>query len=333
MAVPDDNSYPGQMPVKAAYLYENGRRHSEVDLDQPDPCNKQGEFVWIGLENPSEDELKKVQQHYSLHPLAVEDAAHAHQLPKVEVYGDQLFVVARTAALKDDHIEYGETAIFVGRGHIISVRHGSARPHTELRKRLESAPGLLAHGVDYVLHGILDFVVDGYFPIVEEIEEDALELEQRATTAHLARSDIARLFALRRELIRFQRILGPMADVCAKLVRLDVPNVDEATRPYFRDVLDHVDRLGSRVDALQEILKSVFELSMLYQQERQSETTRQLAAWAAILAVPTAIAGIYGMNFQFMPELNWRYGYFVVLAAIAAICAVLYFRFKRAGWL
>ncbi|GAA4712898.1 magnesium and cobalt transport protein CorA [Sphingomonas lutea] len=289
--------------------------------------------MWIGLEDPTEEELGKVQERYGLHPLAVEDAAHAHQLPKVEVYGEQLFVVARTAALKDDRIEYGETAIFVGHNHIISVRHGSARPHTELRKRLESAPVLLAHGVDYVLHGILDFVVDGYFPIVEEIEEDAIELEHCATTAHLKRSDIARLFALRRELIRFQRILGPMADVCAKLVRLDLPNIDEATRPYFRDIQDHVTRLGSRVDALQEILRSVFELSMLFQQERQSETTRQLAAWAAILAVPTAIAGIYGMNFDVMPELNWRYGYFVVLGVIATICVALYVQFKRAGWL
>lgn len=321
------------MTVKAAFLYHNGRRLSEVRLDQPNPCKNDGEFVWIGLEDPAEDELAKIQERYGLHPLAVEDADHAHQLPKVEVYGDQLFVVARTATLKNDRIEYGETAIFVGRSHIISVRHGSARPHTELRKRLESAPGLLAHGVDYVLHGILDFVVDGYFPIVEEIEEDALELEQRATSAHLARDDIARLFALRRELIRFQRILGPMADVCAKLVRLELPNIDEAIRPYFRDILDHLTRLGSRVDALQEILRSVFELSMLFQQQRQSDTTRQLAAWAAILAVPTAIAGIYGMNFDFMPELNWRYGYFVVLGVIATICAALFVQFKRVGWL
>ena len=321
------------MTVKAAFRYDNGRRASEVALDQPNPCIKDGEFVWIGLEDPTDDELAKAQERYGLHALAVEDAAHAHQLPKVEVYGDQLFVGARTAALKNDRIEYGETAIFVGRNHIISVRHGSARPHTELRKRLESAPGLLAHGVDYVLHGILDFVVDGYFPIVEEIEEDALELEQCATSAHLTRTDIARLFTLRRELIRFQRVLGPMADVCAKLVRLDLPNIDEATRPYFRDILDHLTRLASRVDALQEILRSVFEFSMLFQQQRQSDTTRQLAAWAAILAVPTAIAGIYGMNFDFMPELNWRYGYFVVLGVIGAICLALFVQFKRVGWL
>lgn len=304
-----------------------------VSLDEPNPCTAADEFVWIGLENPTASELQKVQEHYGLHPLAVEDAVHAHQQPKLEVYGDQLFIVARTAALSGDVIEYGETAIFVGSDHLISVRHGSARPHTALRRQLESAPALLASGVDYVLHGILDFIVDGYFPIVEDIEEQALVLEQRATGTFLSREDINRLFTLRRELIRFKRVLGPMSEVCAKLVRLKLPNIDADSRPYFRDVLDHVGRLMLRVDALQDILKSVFEFSTLLVQQRQSATTRQLAAWAAILAVPTAIAGIYGMNFEHMPELEWRYGYFVVLAAIAAICVGLYVQFKRVGWL
>jgi magnesium transporter len=182
-------------------------------------------------------------------------------------------------------------------------------------------------------NGILDFIVDGYFPIVEEIEEQALTLEQCATASFLTRDDISRLFTLRRELIRFQRVLGPMSEVCAKLVRLDLPNIDPASRPYFRDVMDHVARVASRVDALQDILKSVFELSTLFEQQRQSATTRQLAAWAAILAVRTAIAGIYGMNFEHMPELKSEYGYFVVLAVIASICTALYIQFKRAGWL
>jgi magnesium transporter len=321
------------MPLKAAFLYQAGKRANAVSLDEPNPCSKPGEFVWIGLENPTPDELEQIQTHYALHPLAVEDAGSAHQEPKVEVYGDQLFVVARTAALEGDCITYGETAIFVGRNFIISVRHGSAKPHTDLRRQLESAPGLLANGVDYVLHGILDFVVAGYSPIVDGIEEEALKLEQQATGSFLTRAEIARLFTLRREMIRFRRMLGPMSEVCAKLVRLDLPTIDPQARPYFRDVLDHVQRLMSRVDALLDILRSVFELSTLFEQQRQGATTRQLAAWAAILAVPTAVAGIYGMNFDYMPELNWRFGYFAVLAAVALICVVLYLRFKRAGWL
>lgn len=321
------------MPVRASYLYAAGKRASEIPLEDANPCTQSDEFVWIGLEAPTSDELAKVEKAYSLHPLAVEDAMNARQQPKLEVYGEQLFVIARTAALSQGVIEYGETAIFVGRNHIISVRHGSARPHTGLRKLLESAPGQLANGVDYVLHGILDFVVDGYFPIIEELEEEALALEQRATDSFLTRPDISRLFTLRHELIRFQRVLGPMAEVCAKLVRLDLPNIDENARPYFRDVQDHVARVASRVDALQDILRSVFELSTLFEQQRQSATTRQLAAWAAILAVPTAIAGIYGMNFDNMPELRTEHGYFVVLGVIAVVCTALYFRFRRAGWL
>lgn len=321
------------MPVKAAFLYSAGKPVSAVSLDQPNPCSKPNEFVWIGLEDPTAEELRKAHEQYGLHPLAVEDAMNARQQPKLEVYGDQLFIVAKTASLRDDCIDYGETAIFVGSNHIISVRHGSARPHASLRRQLESAPGQLAKGVDYVLHGILDFIVDGYFPIVEEIEEKALALEQRAIASFLTRADIGRLFTLRRELVRFQRMLGPMSEVCAKLVRLKLPNVDGDARPYFRDVLDHITRVTSRTETLQDVLRSVFELSMLFEQQRQGATTRQLAAWAAILAVPTAIAGIYGMNFEHMPELESRYGYFVVLAAIAAICAALYVQFKRSGWL
>lgn len=321
------------MPVRAAFLYSAGKRAREISLDDPNPCSKPRDFVWIGLENPTADELRKVEKHYGLHPLTVEDAINANQHPKLEVYGDQLFVVAKTAALSGDRIEYGETAIFIGANHIISVRHGSARQHKALREQLEAAPVMLAKGVDYVLHGILDFIVDGYFPVVEEIEEKALSLEQRATSSFLTRPDINRLFGLRRELIRFQRVLGPMSEVCAKLVRLKLPGIDGDSRPYFRDVLDHLARVTSRVDSLQAVLSSVFELSMLFEQQRQSATTRQLAAWAAILAVPTAIAGIYGMNFEHMPELDSRYGYFVVLAAIGVICAALYARFKSSGWL
>ena len=322
------------MSVVAAYLYRNGRRVGPVSLDPPVPLNcDESEFVWIGLLEPSEDELRILQERFDLHPLAVEDALKAHQLPKIDVYGDQLFVNAKTAHLEGGRIEYGETSIFVGASHIISVRHGSARAHTELREQLEAAPGLLTHGVDYVLHAILDFIVDGYLPIVENIEEEVLAMEQRALDTFLGRDDVTRIFNLRRELIRFQRILGPMGEMCSRLEHLDSPCLDAAVRPYFRDVLDHVRRVESMVAGLREVLASVFEVSTLLEQQRQGMITRQLAAWAAILAVPTAIAGIYGMNFENMPELKTRYGYFVIVGIISLLCAVLYVRFKRARWL
>lgn len=322
------------MTIVAASLYKNGRKVRDIAVDESVTCeDDKTEFVWIGLFEPEEDKLRELQDRYDLHPLAVEDALKAHQLPKVDVYGDQLFVVAQTAHLKDDDICYGETAIFVGRSHIISVRHGSARAHAELRGHLEAAPSLLRHGVDYVLHAILDFIVDGYLPMVESIEDRVLEMEQATLVAFLGRDDVTRLFKLRRELIRFQRILGPMAEVAGKFVRLDMPCIDVEARPYFSDVLDHVRRVQVMVDGLRDVLTSVFEVSNLLEQQRTGDITRQLAAWAAILAVPTAIAGIYGMNFENMPELKTEYGYFVVLAVIVTLCVTLYMRFRRTGWL
>jgi magnesium transporter len=322
------------MTVIAAYHYRHGRRMEPIALDNPVPCpNDRSEFVWIGLFEPTEEELRELQINFGLHPLAVEDALKAHQLPKVDVYGDQLFVVARTAHLEGDSIAYGETAFFLGANHIISVRHGSERAHSALRDQLEAAPRLLEHGVDYVLHAILDFIVDGYFPIVEAIEEDVLKMEHRALDAFLDRDEVTRLFTLRRELMRFQRLLGPMADLCAKLEHMELPYLDPEVRPYFRDVLDHVRRIDGMVGSLRDVLTTVFEVSHLFEQQRQGTITRQLAAWAAILAVPTAIAGIYGMNFENMPELKTRYGYFIILGVIAIICALLYRRFKKAQWI
>ncbi|MDF0487268.1 magnesium and cobalt transport protein CorA [Sphingomonas sp. H39-1-10] len=322
------------MSVIAAYLYRDGKKVREIDIDEKVDCaHNKSEFVWIGIAEPDEAELRTLQTAYNLHPLAIEDALKADQLPKVDVYGDQLFVVARTAHLEGDKIIYGETSIFVGHSHIISVRHGSPRKHLSLRDNLEKAPTLLAQGVDYVLHAILDFIADGYLPIVETIEEEVIAMERRAIDAFLNRDEVARIFALRRELMRFQRVLVPMGEVAGKFVRLDLPCIDVDARPYFSDVLDHVRRVQSMVEGLREVLTSVFEFSNLLEGQRTGAITRQLAAWAAILAVPTAIAGIYGMNFEHMPELKWVWGYPLTLAVIVGVCAVLYWRFRRLGWL
>ena len=322
------------MTVIAAYLYRNGERVREVSIDETVHCPAdKSEFVWIGLYEPTLDEMRTLAERYNLHPLAVEDAVSGNQLPKVDIYGDQLFVVARTAQLEGDAIAYGETAIFVGHSHIISVRHGSTRSHTVLRAQLESAPTLLRHGVDYVLHAILDYIVDGYLPIVETVEEEVLSMEQRIIDNFLGRNEIVRIFTLRREMIRFQRVLGPMSEVAGKIVRLELPCIDVEAKPYFSDVLDHVRRVQTMVDGLRDVLSSVFEFSNLLEQQRTGAITRQLAAWAAILAVPTAIAGIYGMNFDYMPELQTKYGYFVVLGVIVVACATLFWQFKRVKWL
>jgi magnesium transporter len=322
------------MPVVAAYHYRDGARVRSVSIDEKVDCASNGsEFVWIGVADPTADEMRSLQNCYGLHPLAVEDAINADQLPKVEVYGEQLFVVARTARLHGETIEYGETAIFLGHSHIITVRHGSERGHTVLREQLEKAPKLLMHGTDYLLHAVLDYIVDGYGPLVDDIEEEVLEMEAKAADNFLEREEINHIFVLRRELSRMQRVLGPMGEVALRLARQDLPCIEPDARHYFRDVQDHVRRVQERVEGLRDALNSVFQLSTLIEQQRVGTITRQLAAWAAILAVPTAIAGIYGMNFQNMPELHEKYGYFIVLGVIVAACLWLYDRFRKTGWL
>jgi magnesium transporter len=322
------------MTVIAAYLYRDGARVRPVSIDERIACAQdKSEFVWIGVADPSVDEMQTLAATYNLHPLAVEDAIKANQLPKVDIYGDQLFVVARTAHVEDGAICYGETSLFIGRDHIVTVRHGSARAHLALRAELEAVPQRLRQGVDYVAHAILDFIVDGYLPIIEGIEEEVLSMEQQMLDHFLGREEITRIFNLRRQLIRFQRILGPMQEVATKFVKVDLPCIDPEARPYFSDVRDHVRRVQTMVDDLREILNSVFESSNLLEQQRTGDITRQLAAWAAILAVPTAIAGIYGMNFEFMPELKSRFGYPIVLTVIVAVCSLLYSRFRKLKWL
>ena len=321
------------MTVVASYVYRDGQRVREAPLTPEGLALEPGEFVWIGLYDPTDTEIEILVDRFKLHPLAVEDALAAHQMPKVEVYGRELFVVARTALKIDDRIAYGETHIFVGEDHVVSIRHGSARAHNLLRAQLEASPLQLKKGPDFVLHGILDFIVDAYAPIVDDVEDSVLEMEQRTLDAFLSRLEIRRLFTLRRELLKFRRILGPMEEVLGRLQSLDLPCIDPDVRPYFRDVGDHVRRVNSRLGGLNDILSSVFEVANLLEQQRQGLITRKLAAWAAILAVPTAIAGIYGMNFEHMPELRWEYGYYAVLGVIAAICAALYVTFKRTKWL
>jgi magnesium transporter len=322
------------MSVVAAYAYVDGKRAREIRLDDTASlAPRDGEFLWIGLVDPTEDELRILQERFELHPLAVEDALHARQMPKVDVYGGQLFVVAKTAQMVEGRIVFGETDIFVGPRFLISVRHGSARAHLELRAHLEASPALLAHGGDYVLHAVLDFIVDGYLPVVDAIEEELAEMERRALDAFLSRAEITRLFTLRRELTKFLRLLGPMAQVAGYLEHHETPCIDAEVKPYFRDIRDHIARVDLLIAGLGEVLNSVFEVSSLLEQQRQGVITRQLAAWAAILAVPTAVAGVYGMNFEHMPELKWTFGYPLVLGLIVVVCLLLRHRFKKAGWL
>ncbi len=334
------------MTIIAARRYRHGRISLDrLDLSGPPETDLPPDaFDWIGLHEPDAAEMAMVQRKYGLHPLAVEDALNPRQLPKVEVYGSGLFVVARTAQLQnsgpgagesgaDEEITYGQTALFVGPGFLVSVRFGSTRAHSALRAELEGQVERLAEGPDYVLHAVLDFIVDGYLPLLDQLEEIAQEMEEAAIDVFPEQAVIRRIFRLRRQLRRFERVIGPMEEMCARLVEADLPCIDPAARIWFRDVLDHVRRAMARMRSLKETLAAIVETASLLEQHRQGEMTRALAAWAAILAVPTAIAGIYGMNFAHMPELEWRYGYFTVWGAILLICGGLWLRFRRIGWL
>jgi magnesium transporter len=320
--------------VVASSVYANGRRVADIPVEEAGVwAQKQGHVVWIGLFEPSLELLEKLRAQFDLHPLAIEDALKSHQHPKVEQYGEALFIVARTAQLVDQTVAFGETHIFLGKGYVVSVRHGASTSYASVRERCEACPTNLTHGEDYILYAILDFIVDNYRPVIESILSEIDELEDGVLHRMLTRTEFERLYKLRRELLRLRRAVGPLVDVCHRLEHIDILFIDDDMKPLFRDVLDHVKRAEEDIDSLREVLAFAFEASLMSGQSQQTEITRRLAAWAAILAVPTAIAGIYGMNFEHMPELKWAYGYYVVLGGIAAICGYLYTRFKRNGWL
>ena len=324
------------MTIVAARRYHKGCPDSlpvAIDGAEREPLPPHS-FDWIGLAEPDAAQMEMIRRQLGLHPLAVEDALNPNQLPKVEVYGQQLFIVARTAAIDaEDRISYGQTALFLGPDFLVSVRFGSTRAHNALRERLESQTERLAEGPDFVAHAILDFIVDGFEPIMDELEERVQRLEEGAIDVFPEQGTIRHIFRLRRQLRRFERTVGPMREVCERLTTTPLPSVDESARIFFRDVLDHVRRALARTQGLKETLASIVETAALLEAHRQGEMTRALAAWAAILAVPTAIAGIYGMNFKFMPELEWKYGYPLIVGVIFLICVGLWLRFRKIGWL
>ncbi len=319
--------------VIAACAYNAGRKVADIAVDESGQwAARPGHFVWIGIEAPSEAELRQLQKQFGLHELALEDALNAHQRPKVETYGDTTFLVLRTAFLIDGHIALGETEIFVGRGYVISVRHGASASYTRVRQCAEATPKQLSHGEDYVVYAIVDFIVDNYLVVVEKLAAEIEALEEHVLEP-LAEARAARIYELRRELQKLHLVAAPAVEVCRRLEHTELPGIDSDFRPYFRDVGDHVNRALEQINALREMLGFAFEASLLMESSRQGAVGRRLAGWAAILAVPTAIAGIYGMNFKNMPELEWQYGYFAVIAVIALACSYLFVRFRRAGWI
>ncbi len=318
----------------AATAYHQGRRVADIGIrDAGKWAGREGHVVWIGLLEPEDAELHEVQRQFGLNTLAIEDAAQAHQRSKMQRYGDSLFVVARTAEIIDDRIQFGETHLFVGRGFVVSIRHGPSASYKKVRLHCESSPASLARGESFILHSILDFIVDNYLSVLERVQDEAEEIENDLLAERLTPTQVKRLYILRRDLLRLRSGVLPLVEVCRRLEHSDVIPMDAKMELLFRDVTDHVRSAQEEIDALREMLAFCFESSLLTSQSQQTMISRRLAAWAAILAVPTAIAGIYGMNFEHMPELRLAQGYFLVLGAIVGICATLYLKFRRLGWL
>jgi len=324
--------------VVNAAAYAAGCKVRDVAIGEiGDVLREADQFVWIGVHEPDEALLRALQQAFGLHDLAVEDALRAHQRPKLEEYGESLFVVLRTAQLERRdgrcQVALGETHVFVGPRYVLTVRHGPSLSYTEVRTRCESTPSLLRKGPGFVLYALMDFVVDRYFPIVDALEDELEGLEEAIFGGMFSEATTERIYDLKRDLVSLKRAVSPLVEVCNRLVRFDVKLIPEDARLYFRDVYDHVIRINETIDNLRELLTTALEANLSLISVRQNEVMKRLGAWGAIIAVPTLIAGVYGMNFEFMPELHWRWAYPIVGGTMLTACAALYARFKRAGWL
>ena len=322
--------------VVACAAYAHGRRLGDVAIeDISEVLEHDDRFVWIGLYEPDEPLLKEVQAEFGLHDLAIEDAHLAHQRPKLERYGDSLFIALRTAQPDREHgrIAFGETHLFVGSRYVVSVRHGASLSYADVRTRCEAQPQLLAKGPGFVLHAIMDFVVDQYFPVVDALEDDLEALEEAIFNERITRDSTMRIYTLKRDLLEIKRGVSPLVDICNRLMRSDLDLIPDDARPYFRDVYDHAIRINEKIDGLRELLGTALEANLSLTTIAQNEATKRITGWAAIFAIPTMIAGVYGMNFAVMPELQWRWGYPAVMAVTVTLCGLLYYRFKRSGWL
>jgi magnesium transporter len=317
-------------------IYEDGkRRDGELSLEEAGAaCRRAGAFVWLGVVEPAAAEFESIAREFDLHELAVEDAVKAHQRPKLEIYGDSLLVVIKTARYVDSEevVEIGEVLLFVHPTFLVSVRHGETDALASARRRLESSPDLMRHGPGAALYAILDGVVDDYEEVAAGVDYDIQEVESEVFSSE-RQNPAERIFRLEREVLEFQRAVTPLAPAVDRLARGHFDVVPEGLHEYFRDVHDHVLRVIGRIETFRDLLGSALQANLTQVSVRQNEDMRKISAWVAILAVPTSVAGIYGMNFEHMPELRWTFGYPAVLLVILCTCSYLYWRFKRAGWL
>ncbi|HTL25041.1 MAG TPA: magnesium/cobalt transporter CorA [Burkholderiales bacterium] len=315
--------------------YQDGKKLADITKHQiSDYVGRPDCFVWVALKDPEDAELAEMQEEFGLHPLAVEDARHGHQRPKIEEYGDMVFAVLHVVEQIGEDFRIGEVAVFVGRNYVLSVRSHAERGFTEVRARCEREPELLRHGSGYVLYALMDSVVDRYFPLLDALESELEQIEQRIFSPQTsARTNIEALYYVKQRVMILKHAAGPLLDGAGKLYGGRVPQVCAGLGDYFRDVTDHLVRVNQTIDSVRDMVATAIQVSLATITISESEVTKRLAAYAALVAVPTMVAGVYGMNFEHMPELKWEFGYPFAVWVMVLVDVVLYWRFRRAGWL
>ena len=329
----DPTSLPDCVVNCAAYDRNGQRQDITLDAISDVLAEDDDSFVWVGLYEPEAHLLDKLQEEFALHDLAVEDAQSAHQRPKLEAYGNSLFLAVHTAQKVDGHVAFGETHVFIGPRFLITVRHGASLSYSSVRQRLEREPEALARGPSAALHAVLDFVVDNYQPIAVDFESELDALEQDVFAESYKRGTIQRLYELRKELTRMRLAVAPMQDILSQLTRAPTIQIPEVVHPYFRDVYDHAVRVGDTIDTLREMVSAAMSVNLSLVTIGQGEIVKKLAGWAGLLAAPTLIASWYGMNFEHMPELHGQFSYAILIGVVALVCVALYLYLKRIDWL
>lgn len=330
-----DTAWQYRRVIVDSALYIDGvRQPGQFDTAHAD-SPLAGSFSWTGLFEPTKAEFDQIRRHIDLHDLVVEDALNAHQRPKLEQYGDALFLVLRTAKYLDneENVDFGEIQVFVTPQAILHVRHKAPSKLVNVRAHLEAHPDRMACGPGAVLHAIVDQVVDGYEPVVDGLEQDVREVEKEVFNRHLGNNPVERVYGLMRTVLTVQDALSPLVAPLSDLSTKLYPTVHPDLQEYFRDAHDHLVAVAQRVKTLHDLLTSILAANLTRVSIRQNEDMRKISAWVAIAAVPTMIAGIYGMNFAHMPELSSRWGYPLVMALMVGVCLGLYRKFKRDGWL
>jgi len=315
-------------------VYEGGRKVADIPKEEIHlHLGQPGRFVWVALRDPTPEELEEMRVQFDLHELAVEDARHGNQRPKVEEYGDCIFAVMHTVELEDKELVVGEVDVFVGPDYVLFTRQRTKLGFSGVRDRCEREPQLMKAGPGYVLYALMDTIVDRYFPVIDQLEEDLEEIEDRIFQGAPARKNVEDLYALKRKLVVLRHAVGPLHEAAGKLYGGRVPEVVIGTQDYFRDIYDHLFRINQSIDSLREMLTTAISVNLSLISVHENETLKRLASYGALVAIPTMIAGVYGMNFDVMPELRWAYGYPATLAVMAIADGYLLYRFKKGGWI